>query len=208
MPLFLFKQLFQTLTDICIILLNVYSFTRGFCESQANCMYELHKNEQYFFDPETLSHLVSFLAAFNHIGVVCAPMLGQALAKDGRNVTVLDIDERFAKVPGFLTWNIYRPQRLSQEFEIIICDPPFFKVSLSQLFKAIRVLSHHSLDQKLLISYLHRRIDAIIGTFTPFKLEATGFFPSYTSIKKTEKNKIQFFGNLGKEAHEKLRMHV
>ena len=170
-------------------------------------MYELHKNEQYFFDEETLSHLVSFLAAFNRIGVLCAPMLGLALSKVDRNVTILDIDERFEKVPGFLTWNIYRPQRLPQEFDIIICDPPFFKVSLSQLFKAIKVLAHYNLDQKLLISYLHRRNSAIIGTFTPFKLEGTGFYPSYTTIKKTEKNKIEFFGNLGSEAHERLRTH-
>ena len=171
------------------------------------CMYELHKNEQYFFDPGTLSHLATFLAAFNRVGVLCAPMLGQALAKSGRDVTVLDIDERFAKVSGFLSWNIYRPQRLPQEFDIIICDPPFYKVSLSQLFKAIRVLSHYNLDQKLLISYLHRRDNAIIGTFTPFKLEPTGYYPSYATIKKTEKNKIQFFGNLGNEAHEKLRIN-
>jgi len=171
-------------------------------------MYELHKNEQYFFDAGTLSHLVSFLARFNSIGVLCAPMLGKALAKGDRDVTVLDIDERFAKVPGFLPWNIYRPQRLPQEFDIIICDPPFFKVSLSQLFDAIRVLSHYNFNQKLLISYLHRRNDAIIGTFTPFKLEPTGFYPSYTTIKKTETNKIEFFGNLGKKAHEKIRTHA
>ena len=170
-------------------------------------MYELHKNEQYFFDSETLSHLVSFLAAFNRIGVLCAPMLGQALAKADRDTTVLDIDERFANVSGFFSWNIYRPQRLPQKFDIIICDPPFFKVSLSQLFKAIRILSHYDLDQKLLISYLHRRDNAIIGTFAPFKLEPTGFYPSYVTIKKAEKNKIEFFGNLGNEAHEKLRRH-
>ena len=174
----------------------------------SNCMYELHKNEQYFFDPGTLSHLVSFLAAFNRIGVLCAPMLGQALAEAHRDVTILDIDERFAKVSGFLPWNIYRPQRLPQEFDIIVCDPPFFHVSLSQLFKAIRVLSHYNLDQKLLISYLHRRNDAIIGTFTPFKLESTGFYPSYTTIKKTEQKKIEFFGNLGDKAHENLRIRA
>lgn len=170
-------------------------------------MHELHKNEQYFFDAETITHLVSFLAAFKRIGILCAPMLGQALANSDREITVLDIDERFANVRGFLNWSIYRPQRLPQEFDIIICDPPFFNVSLSQLFQAIRVLSHFNLEQKLLVSYLHRRTNAIIGTFVPFRLEPTGYFPAYVTVQKNEKNRIEFFGNLGDEAHEKLRIH-
>ena len=168
-------------------------------------MYELHKNEQYFFNDATLSDLDSFLSGFDNIGILCAPMLGQMLANSKKNITILDIDERFSNARGFRYWNIYRPERLPQAFEIIICDPPFFKVSLSQLFKAIRILSHYNFDQPLLISYLHRRANAIIGTFSQFHLEPTGYFPGYVTVKDTEKNKIEFFGNLGKEKHQTFR---
>lgn len=162
-------------------------------------MYELHKNEQYFFDSKTISHLVSFLSRYDSIGLLCAPMLGKAFAGMSKQITVLDIDERFSNVPGFLQWDIYRPQQLPQTFQIIVCDPPFFNVSLSQLFNAVRILSHYDPGQKLLISYLHRRQHAIINTFSPFGLGSTGFYPSYVTVQKNEKNKIEFFGNLSSE---------
>src|SRR4051794_26953037 len=113
-------------------------------------MYELHKNEQYFFDTSTLLHLTSFVKPFDRVATLCAPMLGRSIADSGRTVTVLDIDDRFSDVPGFLHWNIERPQWIPNTFDIIICDPPFFKVSLLQLFKAIRMLSHNNFDQLLL----------------------------------------------------------
>jgi hypothetical protein len=161
-------------------------------------MYELHKNEQYFFDSITLKHLTSFLNRFDRIATLCAPMLGQSLVKEKHPVTILDIDERFNNVPGFLYWNIYKPEWLYTTFGIIVCDPPFFNVSLSQLFKAIRMLSHNNFDQPLLISYLRRRKDAVSGSFNPFKLQPTGFYPSYVTVQKIERNEIEFFGNLSK----------
>ncbi len=132
-------------------------------------------------------------------------MLGRSLANTGRSVTVLDIDDRFSDVGGFLHWNIYRPQWLPNTFDIIICDPPFFKVSLSQLFKAIRMLSHNNFDHPIFISYVRRRANAIIGTFSPFKIEPTSFYPSYVTVQKIEKNEIEFFGNLNATALEALR---
>jgi hypothetical protein len=167
-------------------------------------MYELHKNEQYFFDTQTLEHLASFLSKYNSIGVLCAPLLEKALADNKKTITLLDINERFYNIPGFLHWDIYKPQRLPQKFDIIICDLPFFNVSLSQLFKAIGILSHYDVEQKLLISYLHRRGNAFISTFSPFGLESTSFYPGYVTVKKIDKNKIEFFGNLGNEVHTSL----
>src|SRR5215468_7396332 len=100
-------------------------------------MYELHKNEQYFFDNETIQQLTGILKPFENICVLCAPMLGKSLNKTGSNVTILDIDDRFADEKGYLNWSIYKPQWIDKTFDIIFCDPPFFNVSLSQLFKAI-----------------------------------------------------------------------
>jgi len=167
-------------------------------------MYELHQHEQYFFDRPTLEHLTRFLAPYPRVAVLCAPMLGRALAGAGREVRVLDIDDRFADVPGYRHWNIHRPEYLAEDFDVIVCDPPFFNVSLSRLFRAIRVLAQQRFDQPLMISYLQRRGEAVMGAFSPFGLQATGYSPGYVTVRPTEKNAVAFFANLGEEAHRAL----
>jgi hypothetical protein len=167
-------------------------------------MYELHENEQYFFAPETLARLTDFLTRFDRVCLLCAPLLGQTLAAQRRKVRILDIDDRFAAVPGFRRWDIHRPQPLDEAFDVILCDPPFFDVSLSRLFRAIRVLAQYRLDQPLLVSYLRRRRSAILGTFHPFGLEPTGFCPTYVTVQRNERNDIELFGNLGTAVHEAL----
>ena len=162
-------------------------------------MYELHENEQYFFAEPTLAHLAGFLARFAATCCLCAPLLGRRLAEQGVAVTILDIDERFAAVRGFRCYNLYNPEWLDQEFDIIVCDPPFFNVSLSQLFAAIRLLSHNRFDQPLLISYLKRRSTAILGAFAPFGLQPTGYLPLYQTVQAVERNQIEFFSNLTTE---------
>lgn len=159
-------------------------------------MYELHEHEQYFFAEDTLKHLSDFISEFGAPCCVCCPLLGQRLAEMGVTVTILDIDERFRNTPGFRRFDIFRPEWLGVEFDLIVCDPPFFNVSLSQLFAAIRLLARNDFQQKILISFLHRRSSAILGTFTPFEIRPTGYFPAYQTVQKTEKNRIEFFSNL------------
>lgn len=172
---------------------------------RAISMYELHENEQYFFDQATLDHLTRFLTAWPSPCCLCAPMLGKRLVDQGVEVTILDIDERFAAVPGFRRYDIYRPEWLGNGFGIILCDPPFYNVSLSQLFTAIRILSCYRLDQPLLISYLQRRSAAIVGAFRPFGLQPTGYIAHYQTVQASERNVIEFFSNLPNEQIETLR---
>jgi hypothetical protein len=167
-------------------------------------MYELHEREQYFFDPPTLAHLAEFVAVYPHPCCLCAPLLGRALARRGVDVAVLDIDERFAATPGFRRFDLHRPEWVGEEFGLIVCDPPFFGVSLSRLFAAVRLLSRHDERQPLLIAYLARRADNILGTFARFGLEPTGYRPGYQTVQRVERNEIEFFGNLGAEAHAQL----
>lgn len=159
-------------------------------------MYELHQNEQYFFDQPTLDHLTRVLSHFDSVCCLCAPLVGKSLVDAGRSVTILDVDERFAEVSGFRRWDVYRPEWLDQSFDLIICDPPFFNVSLSQLFTAIRMLSHHSFEQRLLISYLCRRSDAVLGTFSAYQLAPTGVQAGYQTVQACERNQVEFFSNL------------
>ncbi len=167
-------------------------------------MEERHDNEQYFFTPATTNRLADFVARFENPCCICAPSLGVELARRGVRARVLDIDERFAQTPGFRHYDLFRPEWLGEEFGIIVCDPPFFNVSLSQLFAALRLLSRNRYEQPLLISYLRRRAANIEGTFTRFGLTATGFCPSYQTVQALARNEIEFFGNLTPAQHTEL----
>lgn len=168
-------------------------------------MLELHENEQYFFAPPTVEHLADFAAQFARPCCLCTPLIGAALEKRGIECVTLDCDERFSHLKGFQLYDLFRPQWLGEEFGLIVCDPPFFKASLSQLFTAIRVLSRYDFSQPILLCYLSRRATNVTGAFTPFKLEATGYHPAYQTVRNLARNEIEIFGNLGEEKHAALR---
>jgi len=168
-------------------------------------MYEIHKHEQYFFDQATIDHLSDFLCLFTKPCCLCAPLLGKEVEKRGIKVTVLDVDDRFSNLRGFIHFDLYRPKWLGTRFDIILCDPPFYKVSLSQLFVALRTLSLNDFRQPLLLSYLTRRETNLLGTFSNFSLRSTGYYPQYQTVKKCERNEVQFYSNLPSEKHAQLR---
>lgn len=162
-------------------------------------MYELHENEQYFFDAATLARLTAFLKPLGSICCLCTPLLGEHLERAGAKVCILDVDERFAKLKGFRKFDIYRPAWQGDAFDVIVCDPPFYNVSLSQLFSAIRALAQFDFQQPMMVSYLKRREPAVLGTFAKFGLRPSGYFPTYQTVERSQKNEIEFFTNLDAE---------
>lgn len=158
-------------------------------------MEELRANEQYFFTDETVRRLADALERFERPCVLCAPQVGAELEQRGRAVATLDIDERFARLRSFRRWDVCRPSHLDERFDVILCDPPFFNASLSQLFAAVRMLAHFDFARPVMISYLKRREIAILSTFAPFHLQATGICPAYNTVKECERNEIEFYAN-------------
>lgn len=118
-------------------------------------MQEEHAREQYFFDAPTLDRLATFVERFERPCLLCAPMLGRTLHDRGRAVATLDVDERFAHLAEFRRWDLYRPTPLPERYDLILCDPPFFNVSLSQLFAALRLLAQFDFRQPLVVSHSH-----------------------------------------------------
>jgi len=171
-------------------------------------MQENHQREQYFYTPPTRARLAGFLQAYSSVCLLCAPTLGQEIEAAGRDVTVLDLDERFSALKGFRRWDLYRPQALGARFDLIFCDPPFYKVSLAQLFAAIRVLARGSFDQPLLMSHLIARAQDVTATFAPFDLARTGYSPDYVTVDQSGGRTIEVYGNLGAEAHLALQTGV
>lgn len=167
-------------------------------------MKENHQNEQYFFDDSTRSHLTNFLKNYDNPCLLCAPTIGKELTKQKIKCCILDIDNRFSELPRYNYFDIKKPKWIDETFGIIFCDPPFFNVSLSQLFKAVRLLSHNDYTQPILISYLTRRAKKFLKIFSTFNLFPMEYQPMYKSVKESEKNKIEFFGNLSKKKKKRL----
>ena len=159
-------------------------------------MLELHAREQYFWDDTSVSRLASIAARFENPACLCAPLLGQELERRQTACSTLDVDERFAHLEGFSRFDVYRPSWQEQGFGAIFCDPPFWIVSLSQLFAAIRLLSRHDFSMSLAICYPSRRGSNLCATFHGFGLKATGFLPTYKTVNTSEeRDRIEFFAN-------------
>lgn len=155
-------------------------------------MHEDHKLEQYFFDEPTLARLTEFVSGYKRPVLLCAPMLGRYMEERGHPVQVLDVDRRFADLPGFRYWNIHNPEWLGYRPGLILCDPPFHTVKLDRLFKALRVLAGFDVTVPLAVTWLKRRERALMGTFAPFGLEPTGYRPGYVSVPDAVD--IRFYG--------------
>jgi hypothetical protein len=155
---------------------------------------EKHEREQYFFRPRAAVALSRALGEFENPCILCAPFLGAEMALRTR-VRVLDIDERFGRVPGFRRYDLHRPEYLGETFGMIFCDPPFFTVSLSQLFHGIRTLARYDTSTPLAITYLSRRAGALTSVFAPFNLQPTGYRPEYLTVDNDGRNLIEVFAN-------------
>lgn len=153
--------------------------------------------EQYFFDAGTLQRLASVAALYPHPCCLCTPTLGEELAMRGIEATTLDLDSRFFWLPGFRPYDLAQPEPTGEHYGIIICDPPFLSIPLSQLLRAVTLLSGGDYAQPLLINYLSSRGPALTAAFSQFGLRATGYHPGYTSIQNSGRNRMEIFGNLG-----------
>lgn len=147
-------------------------------------MQENHKAEQYFFDGPTLARLARCVLQFKQPVLLCAPMLGQYLWERNpkHQVTVLDIDTRFAHLPGFQQWDIHRPKPLGFKPDLILCDPPFNTVKMDRLYKAFMVLTGQDTTCPLIMSWVSRREQDVLGAFSRFNLQPTDFYPSYVTV--------------------------
>lgn len=123
-------------------------------------------------------------------------VLDRRLAEQGVDVTILDIDERFAGVPSYCRFDIHRPKWLGRAFGVIDCDLLCFSISLTRLFAVVRILSRNDFGQALLTSYLSRRSVAIMGTFAPFGQAPTG----YQMVQKLTYDDVELFANVGENS--------
>lgn len=155
-------------------------------------MHENHQHEQYFFAPPTIERLTALLRAYPSPCCLGAP----TVARQHGAATLLDIDPRFSDAPGFVRWDMYRPRPLDTRFGAILCDPPFNRVSLSQLFAALRVLCRGDFSAPLFLCHLQRRQHDIQGTLGAFGLAPTDLALEYVTVKPQPGEEIILYANV------------
>lgn len=158
-------------------------------------MQENHQREQYFFAPPTVQRLTDLMMDARAPCCLCAPMIARELAARGRSARLLDIDERFSVTPGFRRWDLYRPEPVGETFDRILCDPPFTKVRLSQLFDALRVVCQGDFSTPILLCHLAQRAGDVTGALARFGLQPTDIEVQYVSIKPTAYNRVILYTN-------------
>eukprot|EP00892_Ulva_mutabilis_P009842 jgi/Ulvmu1/722/UM010_0094.1 len=167
-------------------------FPRGFVERR--------DVEQYFWTRSTVHRLIKALEHLPDCCCMAAPSLAVGMHIAGRDERLLDIDRRMDFLPGFQYWDIQAPVRVSacsgQAFRVIIFDPPFFYVSMAQLYAAVLVACKGDTSTKLMLGFLRREEPLLMATFKQFKLRPTKFVLEYANVKPNKWRNYALYSNV------------
>ncbi|MFW9995153.1 MAG: hypothetical protein ACFFD4_24160 [Candidatus Odinarchaeota archaeon] len=152
--------------------------------------------EQYFFAKETV---FKFLEAFRYVSdptCLTTPTLGDAYYRyEERAVPVLDIDKRFDYLPKYYFFDIRFPYNIEEKVELLVVDPPFFLITLDELYECICQLAENNFKVKLVISWLRRFEREFLKKFNEFDLKPTKFQMKYQTLKPNKWRNISLYSN-------------
>jgi hypothetical protein len=171
---------------------------------------EIKDWEQYFFTENVLINFVESFVYENNIICLCTPAVADAFLKyKKKNVICLDIDERFSYLPGYLKYDITNPVKIDVVPDMIIVDPPFFKMNLVDLFNCVESLTKGNKLTKIVFAFIKREEKALLNIFKSYGLRLTKFNLEYRSVDPTkwcnygiytnfEVSKFKFYGKIKK----------
>ncbi|CAM6101098.1 unnamed protein product [Calypogeia fissa] len=177
-----------------------HMFDKGFVER--------HDLEQYVWTTNTVNALTKALSYEPKLCCMATPSIAQAFyLEDGRAVRLLDIDTRFTYLPGFLYWDIRKPEpimpaggsneeELEEEFRVVVFDPPFFYIPMHELHRAVLQVCRGNFRTKLLIGFLVREEANLLKTFQKFNLVRTKFVLEYATVKPNKWRNYALYSNV------------
>uniref|UniRef100_A0A914Z4Z5 N6-adenine methyltransferase n=1 Tax=Panagrolaimus superbus TaxID=310955 RepID=A0A914Z4Z5_9BILA len=169
---------------------NVRSmFCRGFGER--------HDLEQYFWTESTVKRLMNSLNDFyEECCCLTTPSLAHGWHLEGREEWLLDIDRRFEYLPKFRYFNLITPENIEEDFQIIIFDPPFFYISMEQMYKAVCKIVKDNFKTKILIGFLKREERELMRYFGIFGIKPTNFLLEYAQVKPNKWKNYCLYSNV------------
>ena len=161
-----------------------------------NKIKENRTNEQFFWTINTVKQLMN---AFKYTYECCClttPSLGHAFHEAGRDEKVLDIDDRFKYLPKFEKFDIKNPHNLDETFNVIVIDPPFFVITLKELYDAVNIITKNNFDTKIVIGFLARHNKLLLETFKKYGISETKTKLEYAHIKPHKWHNFKLYSNV------------
>lgn len=152
--------------------------------------------EQYFFSENVLKSLVDILEYEDNIVCLCTPAVADAFWRlKNKQVVCLEIDKRFSYLPGYKCYDVLNPEEIDIVPNVIIIDPPFFKMRLVDLYKCVEVLTKGNKNTKIIFAFIQREDKSLLFVFKPYNLQLTKFKLEYQSVDPTKWSNYALYSN-------------
>ena len=164
---------------------------------------EDHAFEQFFFDESTREYLLKLLYERHKKPLLlCAPSLAVDAEELSKPYLLLDRDERFRFLSGFQSFDLDRPEAVSDfEYDCVLCDPPFANFELARLREVLDALAGGDAKRRtvpLYLCYNAKREASIAKAFHDRQLTRLGNGPlGYASVKRATQQQIHLYGLKG-----------
>ena len=163
-----------------------------------NKIKENRELEQYFWTKDIVKKILHACEYITHRCCFTTPSLAEGFMIDGRDETLLDIDDRFAYLKYFEKFDIKNPHIPdgSGDFNIIVIDPPFFNITTKELFEATNMITNNNFNTKIIIAYLVRFEYPLLETFAPYGISETSTSLEYSHIKPNKWRNFKLYSNI------------
>lgn len=163
----------------------------------ANGFVERHDLEQYFWTESTVRKLMNALNDFyEECCCLTTPSLAHGWHLEGREEYLFDIDRRFEYLPKFRYYDLTLPDAVTDSFRIVIFDPPFFYISMEQMYKAVCKIVHNNFKTKILMGFLKREERELMRYFGVFGIKPTNFLLEYATVKPNKWKNYCLYSNV------------
>jgi hypothetical protein len=158
---------------------------------------ELRQIEQYFFSENVIRNICDALEYEEKILCLGTPAVADGFYKiKNKSVLLLDIDNRFDYLPGYIYFDILKYQDIKiDKPNILIIDPPFFKLSLVDLYNCVESLTEGDKKTKIIFAYVHREEKALLNIFKAYKLQLTKFKLEYRYVEPNKWENYSLYSN-------------
>jgi hypothetical protein len=146
---------------------------------------------QFFFTRDTATRLVDALDGYRAPCCLCTPRLAFEWHQRGRAVTLLDIDRRFERLPGYRHFDLLTPEPIGDTFDAVICDPIF--VPAAAVRRAIDVLTDRG-DAALFLVFPIDRDAELRQAFADRSLTRLPFPVHCCNIKPEYRGLVALYG--------------
>lgn len=157
------------------------------------------RREQFFFDDETCRWLYNRLGEASSILCLSCPRLAWEfhVRGDRREVILLDLDERFAGIPGFVRTDLTTEAIPDGHWDAVVWDPPALRFPPDVLVNRLHELAARS--DLLLLAYPQDLFAQVSGRMNQLGLQELSRRPGYRVGNRFNRNRMRFYGRWREE---------